>query len=292
MRFLTSEIPGTRFRAIVRETTLGTVASIVPKRISSDNMELDSVDGLVKFLCAWDAKLMQSGLGASYFPVAALEFVDALLHDEGRRDLLSIRSGTEAASGFALVPEGEWKPTPFLEELIRAYSDDESAGACARQSAWDLSDFIHHGEEKPFDPKSWGRLTAVRALRKYSASGREVASPIGIWREVLAEGAVRCASNYLAGFAGKPRITSGAMANHLGSFIRQHKIGGCDLYILWNWSDFPIAIGAVSADGDIVMVDITGPNHVDCHDAVEPLLDAVGNGHAGRPKRTPRYSQR
>ena len=292
MRFLTSEIPGTRYRAIVRETSLGTFGGFVPRRISSADMNLDSLDGMARFMCGWDLMLMRKGIGASYFPVAALEFIDALIHDEHRLDLLSIRPGTEAAAGFAIIPEGEWKPTQHLEALVRAYADDETAGPCARQAAWDLADFITYGEDRPFDVGSWERRSAVRALRKAALSGREVPSPTGTWREVLVEGAVECATKYLSDLAPKPKIVARAMATHLGLFARNHHVGGSDFFILWNRNEVPVAIGAVSADGDIVMVDTPGPNRVECRDDVEPLLDAAGNGFAGRPGRAYRHARR
>ena len=291
-RFLTSEIPGTRFRAIVREAPQGTVAAFLPRRKSSSDINIDSLDGMVRFMCGWDMRLMRDGIGASYFPVAALEFVDALIHDERRLDLLSVRPGTEAAAGFAIIPEGEWKPTQPLEALVRAYAEDETASPCARQSAWDLADFITHGEDKAFDVTSWERRAAVRALRNPAISGREIPSPTGAWREVLVEGAVKCASKYLSDLAPKPKIVAKAMATHLGHFARNHHVGGCDFYILWNRNDLPVAIGAVSADGDIVTVDTPGPNHVEYRDDVGSLLDAAGNGFAGRPKRAHRHARR
>lgn len=291
-RFLTSEIPGTRFRAIVRETPQGTVAAFLPRRKSSSDINIDSLDGMVRFMCGWDMRLMRDGIGASYFPVAALEFVDALIHDERRLDLLSVRPGTEAAAGFTIIPEGEWKPTHLLEELVRAYADDETAGPCARQSAWDLADFITHGEDKPFDAMSWERLSAVRALRNPAICGREVPSPTGAWREVLVEGAVRCASRYLSDLAPRPKIAARAMATHLGLFARNHHVGGCDFYILWNRDEVPIAIGAVSADGDIAMVDTPAARRAGFRVDVEPLLDAAGNGLAGRPSRARRHARR
>lgn len=278
MRVLTSVIPGTKIRAMIRETPRRTVAGFVPKSANRPDIDITGVDGMVRFLCTWDTMLMRNGFGAAYFPVAALEFITALVHDEGRRDILSIRPGTEAAAGFGIIATPEWKPTPELQHLITHYGDDENASACARQAAWDLADFIRHGEDKPFDEETWKRMSAIRGLRSACRDGREIPSETGIWHEVLDTGAVNCAIGYLSSRAPNPRIASTAMKSHLGVFRRHHRFGGCDFYVLWNDNGLPTAISAVSVSGDIVAVDTPRiPAKGFQPEDIEMLVGAVGN---------------
>lgn len=256
----------------------------MPGRGKGINLDLDDVENLWRFMFNWDTILMRSGLGAMYFPVAALEFIDALIFDEDRTDVLSIREGTDAPGGFEIRFSGEWKPTGRLAELIRDYADNPDATEHARDAAGELRAFLSEGVERPFEVGVWGERSMVRWLREACRPGREIASEHGTWREVLSVGAVGGAVRYLSSRGSNPADAAAAMSSHIAIFNLHHQFGGCDFYLLWNNRGIPTAIAAVAADGTTMSV--TAPDGSAADGGKAALLDlaeGVGGTSTLRP---------
>lgn len=275
---LCSEIPGTKNRAMIRKSLAGTVGGFVPRSRLRPDLNLDNAHGLIRFLHEWDVMVMRSGFGASFFPVAAIEFVDALVWDEGWRDLRAIRAGVEAPSGFGFVPAAEWNAAPELRQLAEAFAESSTSSANTRQAAWDLLDFINFGEDKLHVATQSLRISSLRALRLACKDGREIPSQSGgNWREMLLPGATGCAAEYFSADAPDPKTAAAVISSHLGMFMRNHRQGACDFYLLWNSESLPIAISAVSVEGDVVVLNAPGNRkHPVRREDVDLLLDAVG----------------
>ncbi len=248
-RMLVSRIPGTTIRAMLREQGGKLSGCFMKQKSGSVSVDLDKADELYRYMVTWDTILMRNGIGASFFPVAALEFVDALVFEENRRDILSIRPIVEGPDGFSIDPGPEWKPTSGLCELIAEYLENPTAQPVTRAAAGALLRFMEDAEDRVFDPKEWNDRWLVQILKDACRTGREIPSASGTWREMLSGGALAAAVRKLSCRSPNASEASAAMLSHLGTFMLRYPVGGSDLYLLWDGDGCPAAIAAVGADG-------------------------------------------
>jgi hypothetical protein len=274
---LVSKIPGTTVRAMMREQDGKVSGCFMRKKSGSVAVNLDRADDLHRYMMTWDTILMFDGIGASFFPVASLEFVDALVFEENRRDLLSIRPVVEDTSGFSIDPLPEWKPTSGLCELIAEYVDNPKAQPATRAAATSLLRFMEDSEDRVFDPMEWNERWLVQILKDACREGREIASSNGTWREMLSGGALAVAVRHLSRRSPNASEASAAMSLHLGTFMSRYPVGGSDLYLLWDAAGHPAAIAAVGADGTHVSMTPPSVDMQVLRDTdVSALVEAVG----------------
>lgn len=277
-RLLVSRIPGTSIRAMMKEQDGKVTGCFMRKKSGSVAIDLDKADELHRYMMTWDTVLMFEGIGASFFPVAALEFVDALVFEEGRRDILSIRPIVSGPVGFSIDPGPEWKPTSGLCELIAEYVENPKAQAATKAAAASLLRFMEDTEDKVFDPTEWNERWLVQILKEACRLGREIPSANGIWREMLSGGALAAAVRHLSRRSPNASEASAAMSSHLGTFMSRYPVGGSDLYLLWSADGHPAAIAAVGADGSHVsMTPPTADMQILRETDVGALLEAVGS---------------
>lgn len=277
-RLLVSRIPGTSIRAMMKEQDGKVTGCFMRKKSGSIAIDLDKADELHRYMMTWDTVLMFEGIGASFFPVAALEFIDALVFDEGRRDVLAIRPIVSGPVGFSIDPGPEWKPTSGLCELIAEYVENPTAQPATRAAAASLLRFMEDTEDKVFDPTEWNERWLVQILKEACRLGREIPSANGIWREMLSGGALAAAVRHLSRRSPNASEASAALSSHLGTFMSRYPVGGSDLYLLWSADGHPAAIAAVGADGSHVsMTPPTADMQILRETDVGALLEAVGS---------------
>lgn len=257
-RILITKIPGTNIRAMMREHDGRVYGAFMQQKSSAIGLPLDRDDELHRFMMMWDTMLMQKGFGAAFFPVAALEFVDALVFDENRMDLLFIRPAAARPLGFSLDAGAEWKPTDGLCELLAEYLDNPMAQVSTREAAASLLRFMEDTEDRVFEPVAWSNRWFVQLLKNACASGRMIESGSGVWREMLSMGSLGTALRFLSRYSPNPATASAAMSSHMGTFMSHYPTGGCDLYLLWDHREVPCAIAAIGADGK--HVSLTAPS--------------------------------
>jgi hypothetical protein len=269
---------------MMREQDGKVTGCFMRKKAGSVAIDLDKADELHRYMMTWDTILMFDGIGASYFPVAALEFIDAMMFEENRRDILSIRPLVAGPDGFSIDPGPEWKPTSGLCELIAEYVENSKAQPATRAAAASLLRFMEDSEDRVFDPMEWNERWLVQILKEACRTGRNIPSEHGTWREMLSSGSLSAAVRYLSRRSPNAAEASAAMSSHLGNFMYRFPVGGSDLYLLWDDDGRPAAIAAVAADGTHVSMtppsaDMPTLREVD----VGSLLEAVGSV-AERPK--------
>lgn len=282
-RMLVSRIPGTSIRAMMREQDGRVTGCFMRKKAGSVAIDLEKADELHRYMMTWDTILMFDGIGASYFPVAALEFIDALMFDEDRRDILSIRPLVAGPDGFSINPGPEWKPTSGLCELIAEYVENSKAQPATRAAAASLLRFMEDSEDRVFDPMAWNERWLVQILGEACRTGRNIPSAHGTWREMLSSGSLSAAVRYLSRLSPNAAEASAAMSLHLGTFMSRFPVGGSDLYLLWDDDGRPAAIAAVAADGSHASMTPPPADKQALREAdVGALVDAVGSA-AERP---------
>lgn len=277
-RMLVSRIPGTTIRAMMREQNGKVTGCFMRKKSGSATIDLDKADELHRYMMTWDTTLMFEGIGASFFPVAALEFIDALAFEENRRDILSIRPLVAGPDGFSIDPGSEWKPTSGLCDLIAEYIENPKAQPATKAAAGSLLRFMEDSEDRVFDPIEWSERWLVQILKEACRTGRSIPSANGTWREMLSSGSLSAAVRYLSRRSPNAAEASAAMSSHLCTFMYRFPVGGSDLYLLWGEDGRPAAIAAVAADGSHVSMtppssDMEAPREVD----VATLVEAVGS---------------
>jgi hypothetical protein len=273
---------------MVRENHGMVAGMFIRKKTGTTPILLDGAHELHRFMTLWDIYLMRHGIGASFFPVAALEFIDALVFEENRRDVLSIRPITKDPAGFSLDLEDEWKPTTRLRELIAEYLENAAAHKNTTTAAASLLRFMEDSEDRVFDVPEWGNHWLSQVLKEACRTGREIPSANGTWREILSSGAMAAAVRALSYRAKNSAEASAAMSLHMGSFTYRYQLGGCDLYLLWDNDGHPAAIAAVGADGEHVTM--TPPSHdrqLERTADVNALVDALGTASDGRKSYRP-----
>lgn len=251
-----SFIPGTKLTAAVAERPDGRLRGVIHDRdrassreLAQGRYDLASDFDLSLFMHEWDVSMMRSGL-RGFYPACLLEFVDRLMFDERDASVGSLAPGVLARRALAFPWKPFWRASDELAAVVDQYCEDFSAGSATRRAAEAMRRYLASEEDVPFDLEGSRTRWIGQVMRMVLSSGREVASPLGLWREAMGKDTVRSAIWLMCRDLPRASLARRSLGEHLATWSRAYAIGGCDHYILMNGEE-PVAVATVSVDGRV-----------------------------------------
>lgn len=254
-----SFIPGTRIAAAILQRPDGRLRGMMFERGTAretgrGRFDLGSDFDLALFMHEWDLAMMRAGIGGLFYPACLFEFLDRLIFDEREASIASLAPGVLDRRGMTFPWASQWRASDALAFLADQYAEDRSARPATRRAAAAVRGFIEMEEDVPFHEAVSRSRWIGQVMRMMLASGREVPSPLGVWKEALGRETVRSAiwlmcANLRQGGA----LARRTLAEHVSAWSSAYPDGGCDHFILMNGDD-PVAVASVSVDGRVSSV--------------------------------------